>query len=356
MRSHYSAREPTGPPVVGRAPEKALGKRRGSHRITMADCHVPSPARRVQFKEPECDDFTFKQPFVPKPESNEPPKDLNSSPTRTALLKDSEFDCLNQFVASKPDSDAVTCDGQNPLPIPNNESEECEANNRPVAPKADFDYSAYDDPCAPNTGMDGFRTSVCDDFSTPIAPAVGCIKDSICDNYCFTPGEPLGDTLRDDFNPSTSLIVPLDSICHDVKPGLDCKDASGDLTQSYAPHVEDTKETRCDDPIPVRPPTTKDKNKLWIPCANPGNPVFSCMEKIPTSPQSPAPFVKPQNPLFRTTSADYGSNEPTCDIAPSVYKPLSQSFSQALQAGGMYRNGSLNTTSDKKRIHDLLAL
>ncbi|XP_078283343.1 uncharacterized protein LOC144608952 [Rhinoraja longicauda] len=305
----------------------------------MADCHVPSPARRVQFKEPECDDF----------KSNEPLSDLNSTPTRKVLLKGSEFDCLHKSLASKPESVAAVCEDQTPLPNPINEFEVC------VAPRADLENSAWDNPCAPNTGMDGLRNSVCADLSTPIAPAA-YIKDTICDAYCFTPGGPLEDPLRDDFNPSTTLKVPVDSMCYDLKPGLECKDTSGDLTQSYAPQVEDKRETRGADHIPVRPPATKDKKKLWFPCANPGNPIFSCMEKIPTLPRSPVPFVKPQNSLFRTTSADYGSNEPTCDIAPSVYKPISQSFSEALHVGGMYRDGSLNTKSDKKRIHDLLPI
>ncbi|XP_028679580.1 piercer of microtubule wall 2 protein [Erpetoichthys calabaricus] len=86
-------------------------------------------------------------------------------------------------------------------------------------------------------------------------------------------------------------------------------------------------------------------------CSTPGNPVFSCMLK-PEIPQKAWTFVKTQNPLYKTTSHDYGFLPPTYESSPCVYNPVYMEFSAHLGTCGMYRNNSLNTVVDKSRVYD----
>ncbi|XP_067873934.1 uncharacterized protein pierce2 [Heterodontus francisci] len=285
---------------------------------------TPAPARKVQFKDSTCDD-DLTPSSAPKVEAKDAMYD-NINLARKVHFKDSVCDNLSPTFASKSDSKDTTCDDLNSA----------------LAQKIQIE------------------DSMCDDFNPSFAPKVES-KDAVCDDLNLPlAGKVQSDELRDEFNPSFAVKPEsIDTVCDEPRlflaPEAECKDLVSDKqNQMFAPKVEHKKETSDDVPIPADAPKGEDKEKLWSPCVNPGNLIFSCMANIPTPSHSPAPFVKPQNPLYKTTSAAYGSNQPTCEIAPSVYKPLSQSFSAKLQNSGMYRNGSLNTGVDKNRVHDFL--
>ncbi|XP_062921777.1 uncharacterized protein LOC134355596 [Mobula hypostoma] len=299
----------------------------------MADHHVPPSARRVQFEEPQGEACVARS-------GADSLCSRHSTPVR---FRDAGSDRPVWSFAPKAEA-ADTC-GVNPgslfSPDLKVKCAGCDANTTSIAPKP------------------GSRSSVCDNMNASLTKNSLCADPApvadICDNRCFTPAARLDAELRDDFNPSRALSLDSkNSICRELNLTSECRSTSDGHTQSVAPKIKGKREMGGDNPIPAN--TRKAADGKSFPCANPGNPVFSCMEKIPTSPHSPTPFVKPQNPLYRTTSADYGSNEPTCDIAPSVFKPLSQSFSEVLCTTGMYRNRSLNTGLDKKRVHDLLQM
>ncbi|XP_023669875.1 piercer of microtubule wall 2 protein [Paramormyrops kingsleyae] len=87
-------------------------------------------------------------------------------------------------------------------------------------------------------------------------------------------------------------------------------------------------------------------------CANPGNPIFSCMmTTVPTS-TSAGFSTKLQNLFYKTTSSNYGAHPPVYETAPCTYHPLSQQFSRDLGNCGMYRDNSFNTSLDSSRVYD----
>ncbi|XP_078677698.1 piercer of microtubule wall 2 protein-like [Branchiostoma floridae x Branchiostoma belcheri] len=91
-----------------------------------------------------------------------------------------------------------------------------------------------------------------------------------------------------------------------------------------------------------------------LPCANPGNPIFSCMERIRTPKELGEWYretpVKPQNPMYRTTNDTYGGRVPTVEDMPQTFHAKSQKFSEHLGVCGMYRNHSLNTALDQSKV------
>uniref|UniRef100_A0AAQ4RC78 Secreted protein n=1 Tax=Gasterosteus aculeatus aculeatus TaxID=481459 RepID=A0AAQ4RC78_GASAC len=86
------------------------------------------------------------------------------------------------------------------------------------------------------------------------------------------------------------------------------------------------------------------------PCVNPGNPVFSCMMS------AAALRAKPQHPLYRTSSREYGLRPPTAECCPCTYHPKNERFSRELFTFGMYRDNSFNTALDRSRVHDCTTL
>lgn len=52
------------------------------------------------------------------------------------------------------------------------------------------------------------------------------------------------------------------------------------------------------------------------------------------------------NPLYQTTSSDYGWYTPSCHTVAPQYHPKASAFTDLLRRCGMYRNYSLNTAMD----------
>jgi len=86
-------------------------------------------------------------------------------------------------------------------------------------------------------------------------------------------------------------------------------------------------------------------------CANPGNPVFSCMESRSHSSAEDPAIARSQNLMFKTTSSDYGARSATFESSPSSYHPISQTFSQHLGLCGMYQDNSFNTSLDHSHVY-----
>lgn len=92
---------------------------------------------------------------------------------------------------------------------------------------------------------------------------------------------------------------------------------------------------------------TVEKNET---CTNPGNPVFSCMSKPEVKDAPLTPWAKPQNPLYRTTSNDYGLHPPTFESSPCCFYPKSHKFSKDLAKHGRYEDNSFNTVLDRSKV------
>nr|XP_057944172.1 piercer of microtubule wall 2 protein-like [Doryrhamphus excisus] len=87
-------------------------------------------------------------------------------------------------------------------------------------------------------------------------------------------------------------------------------------------------------------------------CITPGNPVFSCTFNPSCKGPTPTPWSKPQNPLYRTTSGEYGLYPPTPETTPCTFHPRTQKFTNHLGCTGMYRDTCFNTTVDRSRVYD----
>ena len=89
-------------------------------------------------------------------------------------------------------------------------------------------------------------------------------------------------------------------------------------------------------------------------CANPGNPVFSCLGKAELS-ETTLPrdqHFKPHHPLYQTSSSAYGEMHATFATVPSTHHPKEMKFTQHLGTCGMFRNHSLNTAMDRSKVYD----
>lgn len=91
-----------------------------------------------------------------------------------------------------------------------------------------------------------------------------------------------------------------------------------------------------------------------VPCANPGNPVFSCVSRVEVERDQMNwdKNYKPEHALYKTSSSMYGIFPATHESAPATFHGKSQKFSQHLGLCGMYRNHSLNTWTDRSNVHD----
>ncbi|XP_061774031.1 piercer of microtubule wall 2 protein-like [Nerophis ophidion] len=87
-------------------------------------------------------------------------------------------------------------------------------------------------------------------------------------------------------------------------------------------------------------------------CITPGNPVFSCTFNPSFKGPPATPWSKPQNALYRTTSADYGLYPPCAETTACTFHPRTQKFTKHLSRSGMYRDTCFNTTVDRSRVYD----
>nr|XP_021323402.1 uncharacterized protein C15orf65 homolog [Danio rerio] len=88
------------------------------------------------------------------------------------------------------------------------------------------------------------------------------------------------------------------------------------------------------------------------PCANPGNPVFSCTLRAGSQESDGDPALsRPHSLMFKTTSSDYGARPATLESSPCSYHPISQTFSQHLGLCGMFQDNSFNTSLDHSHLY-----
>ncbi|XP_031573701.1 uncharacterized protein LOC116307554 isoform X1 [Actinia tenebrosa] len=105
---------------------------------------------------------------------------------------------------------------------------------------------------------------------------------------------------------------------------------------------------------------TKPGKEAPVGINNLGNPVFSCPATTNATMKIEAPSVeedcfqgygsKPTNPMYLTSSMDYGNRSPTVHTMPTSFHAKCQKFSAHLGQCGMYRNYSLNTSLDKSIV------
>ncbi|XP_055958093.1 piercer of microtubule wall 2 protein-like isoform X2 [Patella vulgata] len=77
---------------------------------------------------------------------------------------------------------------------------------------------------------------------------------------------------------------------------------------------------------------------------------FYRIKEVPSRFDNPGYGGKKQHPMYRTTSATYGSRAPSVHTMPTTFHAKSQQFSETLGKCGMYRNHSLNTGMDQSNV------
>ncbi|XP_020615601.1 UPF0691 protein C9orf116-like isoform X2 [Orbicella faveolata] len=60
--------------------------------------------------------------------------------------------------------------------------------------------------------------------------------------------------------------------------------------------------------------------------------------------------TKKQNPMYMTSSMEYGRHRPTVHTMPTSFHAKSQTFTEKLGKCGMFKNQSLNTAMDKSIV------
>ncbi|XP_009938523.1 piercer of microtubule wall 2 protein [Opisthocomus hoazin] len=103
--------------------------------------------------------------------------------------------------------------------------------------------------------------------------------------------------------------------------------------------------------LPSSPNTERNQSPLPPLCANPGNPVFSCMLD-PRTLITNGSLTKPQVLLFKTTASEYGAIPPVSQLVPCTYHPVDRTFSKHLLACGSSQDSYLNTATDRSRVYD----
>ncbi|XP_062522352.1 piercer of microtubule wall 1 protein-like isoform X1 [Corticium candelabrum] len=84
-----------------------------------------------------------------------------------------------------------------------------------------------------------------------------------------------------------------------------------------------------------------------------GNPVFTCEPNVKREKRGDC-FqgynTKQEHPMYRTSTSTYGGVSPTVHTVPTSWHGKSQKFTEHLGLSGMYRNHSLNTSTDKSKV------
>ncbi|XP_010182280.1 PREDICTED: uncharacterized protein C15orf65 homolog [Mesitornis unicolor] len=109
--------------------------------------------------------------------------------------------------------------------------------------------------------------------------------------------------------------------------------------------------TSATEKLPSNPDTDQNQSPHLPLCANPGNPVFSCMLD-PKTLMTNCSVTKPQVLLFKTTSSEYGAIPPISQMVPRTYHPVDLSFSKLLLTCDSFRDSCLNTAIDRSRVYD----